>query len=42
MKKHADPWGWLWWLIFLGLAIIALTEATAVYAFALQLLRLFE
>jgi len=41
MKRHTADWCWLWWLIFLGLAIIALTEASAVYAFASKLLTIF-
>jgi len=42
MKRHVDPWNWLWRLIFLGLALIALAEAAAVFEFASRLLCIFE
>jgi len=40
-KRRVDPWCWLWWLIFLGLALVALSEASAVFELASKLLTIF-
>jgi len=40
MKRHADLSA-LWWLVFAGLALVALSEASAVFELASKLLTIF-